>query len=254
MIHGHYADAGYAGAQMARLLGVPFIFTGHSLGRVKQQTLLAKKSNKEEMETDFKFNDRVEAEEHALDTASFVVTSTFQEIEQQYELYDHYAPDRMEVIPPGVDLVKFTPPDASDAPNTDLIKDIHHFLDEPEKPAILIIARADEKKNFANLIHAYGKSKQLQEQANLIVIAGNRDDIQKLDASARKVLQQILVLIDTYELYGKVAYPKHHRPEEIPMVYRWATLRKGVFVNPAYNEPFDVIGSICQWFTHCCHQ
>ena len=36
IIHGHYADAGLAGAQLARLLHIPFIFTGHSLGRVKR--------------------------------------------------------------------------------------------------------------------------------------------------------------------------------------------------------------------------
>ncbi len=34
-----------------------------------------------------------------------VVTSTNQEVQQQYELYDHYVPSRMEVIPPGVDFV-----------------------------------------------------------------------------------------------------------------------------------------------------
>ncbi|MEM1009379.1 MAG: glycosyltransferase, partial [Myxococcota bacterium] len=37
VIHGHYADAGYVGAQLARLLRIPFVFTGHSLGRVKKQ-------------------------------------------------------------------------------------------------------------------------------------------------------------------------------------------------------------------------
>ena len=38
-IHAYYADAGYAGAQLANLLGIPFLFTGHSLGRVKLQRL-----------------------------------------------------------------------------------------------------------------------------------------------------------------------------------------------------------------------
>ena len=40
VIHGHYADAGYGGGQLSRLLGIPFVFTGHSLGRVKRQRLL----------------------------------------------------------------------------------------------------------------------------------------------------------------------------------------------------------------------
>ena len=40
-----------------------------------------------------------------------IVTSTNQEVQQQYELYDHYVPSRMEVIPPGVDLTSFSPAD-----------------------------------------------------------------------------------------------------------------------------------------------
>ena len=92
IIHGHYADAGAAGAQLARLLHVPFIFTGHSLGRVKQQRLSGRKASNEALEKKYEFTTRLEAEEFALETAAMVVTSTSQEVEQQYELYDHYDP------------------------------------------------------------------------------------------------------------------------------------------------------------------
>lgn len=34
IVHGHYADAGYAGAQLSRPLRIPFVFTGHSLPAV----------------------------------------------------------------------------------------------------------------------------------------------------------------------------------------------------------------------------
>jgi sucrose-phosphate synthase len=36
------------------------------------------------------------------------------------------------------------------------------------------------------------------------------------------------------------AYPKHHDPEDIPDLYRWAAGTKGVFVNPALTEPFGL--------------
>ena len=39
-IHAHYADAGYVGVRLSKYLKVPFIFTGHSLGREKQRKLL----------------------------------------------------------------------------------------------------------------------------------------------------------------------------------------------------------------------
>ncbi len=107
IIHGHYADAGLAGAQLARLLHIPFVFTGHSLGRVKRQRLSLGKVDTTALERRYKFETRIEAEEIALETAAMVVTSTTQEVQQQYELYDHYVPGRMEVIPPGVDLTCF---------------------------------------------------------------------------------------------------------------------------------------------------
>ncbi|NET73887.1 MAG: glycosyltransferase, partial [Sphaerospermopsis sp. SIO1G2] len=41
VIHTHYADAGYVGSRVAGWLGTPLVHTGHSLGRVKQERLLA---------------------------------------------------------------------------------------------------------------------------------------------------------------------------------------------------------------------
>src|SRR5690606_32515813 len=61
VIHGHYADAGLAGAQLARVLHIPYIFTGHSLGRVKRQRLVAGKRSREDLERRYKFSTRIEA-------------------------------------------------------------------------------------------------------------------------------------------------------------------------------------------------
>ena len=41
IIHGHYADAGYVGMRLSHQTGIPFVFTGHSLGRDKRTRLLA---------------------------------------------------------------------------------------------------------------------------------------------------------------------------------------------------------------------
>lgn len=239
VIHGHYADAGYAGAQLANLLGIPFVFTGHSLGKVKRQRLLDSGANPEKFEERYAFSQRIEAEEYSLETAGMVITSTLQEIEQQYALYDHYQPERMEVIPPGVDLTKFQDVDPGET-DTPVVKRAKEFLLEPDKPVILTIARPDERKNFETLIKAYGESEELREKANLVLIAGSREDIRQFDPEQRRVLTNILTLIDRYDLYGKAAYPKSHQSEEIPLVYKWAASTKGVFVNPAWTEPFGL--------------
>ncbi|QDT49459.1 HAD-IIB family hydrolase [Symmachiella dynata] len=239
IIHGHYADAGLVGAQLARLLHIPFVFTGHSLGRVKRQRFSLGSVDEETLEKRFKFTTRIEAEEMALETASMVVTSTNQEVHQQYELYDHYVPDRMEVIPPGVDLTQFYPRDEKWSPGP-IAEELSRFLREPDKPMILTVARPDERKNLEMLVKVYGESPQLQEHANLVLVLGTRDDVRELPKAQQTVIDNVLYLIDLYNLYGKVAYPKTHAPEDVPDLYRLAESTRGVFINPALTEPFGL--------------
>ncbi len=236
VIHGHYADAGYVGARLAKLLGVPFVFTGHSLGRVKKMRL---ESKGEANEQTYQFTSRIEAEERAIETAALVIASTNQEVREQYELYDHYQPDRMEVIPPGVDLSRFAPPE-EDWKRPQIAEELERFLRDPDKPMVLALARPDERKNFEGLIRAFGETEGLRDVANLIVVAGNRDAISEMSAGPRRVLTQILTLIDRYDLYGSAAYPKHHDATDVPELYRLAAATKGVFVNPALTEPFGL--------------
>lgn len=239
IIHGHYADAGLAGAQLARLLHVPFVFTGHSLGRVKRERLSIGRTDNESLERKYKFSTRIEAEEIALETASMVVTSTNQEVSQQYELYDHYVPARMEVIPPGVDLSAFSPR-GDDWERPPVADELDRFLRDPEKPIILAMARPDERKNLEMLVRVYGESEQLQERANLVMILGTRDDMRELPKAQQTIIQNVLYLIDLYNLYGKVAYPKTHTPRDVQELYRLAEANKGVFINPALTEPFGL--------------
>lgn len=239
VILGHYADAGYVGAQLSKLLGVPFIFTGHSLGRVKQARLLAGGQDRETLEERYNISRRIEAEEQALETAALVTASTRQEVDEQYEAYDHYEPERMEVIPPGVDLSRFSPPSLGwgDPP---VRKALRPFLRRMNRPMILALARPDERKNFARLVRAYAETEGLKERANLVLIAGNRDDIRELSSESRRVLTEILLLIDRYDLYGRVAYPKHHASKDVPDLYRLAARSRGIFINPALTEPFGL--------------
>lgn len=239
VIHGHYADAGFAGAQLARLLHVPFVFTGHSLGRVKRQRLGMSRQEMDELERKYKFRTRCEAEETALETADLVVTSTSQEIQEQYELYHHYQPDRMEVIPPGVDVSSFHPPGQAKV-ECGFEPSLRSFLNDLDKPPILALARPDERKNLDQLVHVFGQEPSLREKANLILLMGTRQDMKSLPRNQRAVIQKVIHLIDDYDLYGSVAYPKMHTPSDIPELYRWVAERQGVFVNAALTEPFGL--------------
>jgi sucrose-phosphate synthase len=239
IIHSHYADAGYVGSRLAHFLNVPLIHTGHSLGRVKRRRLLATGISSDEIDRRYNMLRRIEAEEITLTSADRVITSTQQEIEEQYELYDCYQPNRMRVIPPGTDLELFYPP-KGDEWQTPIGEVISRFLNEPNKPLILALSRPDTRKNIGALVDAYGSSARLQELANLLIIAGNRDDISDMDEGAQEVLTNLFLAIDRYDLYGRVAYPKHHKADEVPYIYRLAALSGGVFVNPALTEPFGL--------------
>jgi sucrose-phosphate synthase len=238
VIHSHYADAGYVGVRLSNLLGVPLAHTGHSLGRDKRKRLLARGISREKIALTYNIERRIDAEEEVLANADIVITSTHNEIEEQYGLYSYYDPGRMVVIPPGTDLEQFRPCRAGE--QFPFSAAVNRFLAEPDKPLILALSRADERKNIATLIEAFGESAQLQQAANLLIVAGNRADIRDLDPGSQAVLTDLLLVIDAYDLYGKVAMPKHHRPDDVPAIYRMAAAQRGVFINPALTEPFGL--------------
>jgi sucrose-phosphate synthase len=105
---------------------------------------------------------------------------------------------------------------------------------------ILAVARPYPEKNITSLVKAFGECRPLRELANLTLIMGNREAISKMHNTSASVLTSVLTLIDEYDLYGQVAYPKHHKHSEVPDIYRLATRTKGAFVNVAYFEQFGV--------------
>jgi sucrose-phosphate synthase len=239
VIHTHYADAGYVGKQLSTLLGIPLVHTGHSLGRPKQSRLLASGRKQTAIERQFNFVQRIAVEEEVIQHAAMVVTSTRQEIDEQYGMYHNHAPQRCSVIPPGTDTSRFSPLGRKKI-NPQLQASIDRFLTEPDKPIILSISRPVLRKNLKGLLAAYGENKQLQDSANLVIVAGVREDIRDLEESQQAVMNDLLLDIDRYDLWGKVAFPKHVTQDDLPELYRLAAHRRGVFVNPAMTEPFGL--------------
>lgn len=239
LIHTHYADAGYVGQQLSLLLGIPQIHTGHSLGRPKRDRLMASGRKASTIEKQFNFERRIAVEEDIIQHASLIVTSTRQEIEQQYGMYNNFNQSRFSVIPPGTNTSRFFPPGRSKQV-TSIQQKIDSYLADPEKPLIFAMSRPDDRKNIRGLIKAYGNSPALQSAANLLIVAGTREDIRDLEVSQQKVMTQLLFDLDCYDLWGKVAIPKFVAQDDVPELYRLAARRRGVFVNPAFTEPFGL--------------
>lgn len=238
-IHAHYADAGYVGVLLSRRLDLPLVFTGHSLGREKRRRLLAAGLDGRHIDEQYAMDRRIDAEESTLAHCSLVVTSTRQEQEQQYARYGRFRSDLARVIPPGVDANLFFPPQSGcDEGSIEAL--MQPFLRDPAKPPVLAICRADHRKNIPALVEVFGRSEYLRQQHNLVLVLGCREDPRQLEKQQREVFQQVFELVDRFDLYGHVAYPKQHHRLQIPEIYRWAARRHGVFVNPALTEPFGL--------------
>ena len=238
-IHAHYADAGYVGALLSRRLGIPLVFTGHSLGREKQRRLLAGGGDHQQLEQTYSISRRIDAEELALAHADLVITSTRQECDQQYSRYGRFRAERAQVVPPGVDARRFHPGlQAAEAREVDEL--LTPFLRQPDLPPLLAISRAVRRKNIPALVEAFGRSAVLRQRHNLVLVLGCREDPRQMEKQQRDVFQQVFDLVDRYDLYGRIAYPKQHRRDQIPAIYRWAAKRRGLFVNPALTEPFGL--------------
>lgn len=250
-VHSHYGDAGYCATELSNILNIPFAHTGHSLGIHKRDKLFAMGMTQEEGEKKFKFKQRVTAEEGTLAQAEFIVTSTEQEV-GTYEAYENFKLAQYNVLPPGIDTSKFTPyyqehyedpeREQEEMQRRFWVRDyIQKFLSNPHKPVIMALSRPDRRKNLHTLIEVYGKDKELQSIANLVIFAGIRKDINSMPESEKEVLTQVLLLMDKYDLYGKLAIPKKHDVEhEVATIYKYAAETRGVFVNLTLHENFGL--------------
>lgn len=252
VVHGHYADGNYLAGQVSEIFGIPFLATGHSLGKNKKNILLQEGMTAEKINEKFNMERRIAVEENTLKAADMFIVSTQHVIDTQYALYDNKGATKFEVIPPGVTTETFYPFYRLEMPSFKMSAeqeqalyrvnlDIDRFLFNPAKPLILSIGRADKRKNFETIIQCYGEDKELQAMANLAIFAGVRKDISKMPDDEKDILTNLLLLLDKYDLYGKMAIPKKNDPKlDVPEIYRLAARKKGVFVNATPGENFGL--------------
>ncbi|HSK14505.1 MAG TPA: HAD-IIB family hydrolase, partial [Phnomibacter sp.] len=250
--HGHYADGNYIARQMSNMFAVPFIATGHSLGMNKKKILMDEGSSAVVIDEKFNIERRIREEEETLAKADVVIVSTQHEIDTQYSSYEGRSKARFEIIPPGVNNELFFPFYRLEMPSYKMSieqeqafyrinAEIERFLFNKDKPLILSIGRADKRKNFETIIEAFGQDKELQAMANLAIFAGVRKDIAEMHEDEKEILTRLLLMMDKYDLYGKMALPKKNDPNlEVPEIYRIAARKRGVFVNATPGENFGL--------------
>lgn len=225
IIHAHFADAAEVAAQVRDRLGVPFVYTAHSLGVDKAEHGVATPG----------IARRIAEEDRAIADADLIIASSRDEAERQLMLYPSACPSKIHCIPPGAALGQSGPIHLSRARAL-----IAPFLRDPEKPIILAIARPVAKKNLAGLVDLFGVDADLRARANLVIVAGLRDGPCSGEGEQQAVIGSLLERLDAHDLYGSLALPKRHSQADIASLYALAHESRGVFVNPALTEPYGL--------------
>ncbi len=224
-IHAHFADAAEAVRPVAEALGVPMIYTAHSLGIDKRSAGGAGPA----------LERRIAREDAAIAGAAAIVASSRDEAERQLALYPSADPARIHRVMPGTAV-----PDAPDRAGAAAL--LAPFLRDPGRPMVLAIARPVEKKNLPALVEIFARTPGLADRANLVILAGLRGgvDAPPAEDESARVHRALLAAIDRHDLWGRVALPKRHAPGHVAGMYALAADGRGVFANPALTEPFGL--------------
>ncbi len=269
LIIGNYSDGNLVASLLSDEMDVIQCTVAHALEKTKY---LFSDLYWEKMEKDYHFSLQFTADLLAMNKSDFVIASTYQEIAGtedsigQYESYQYFTlpglyhvvngvnlfNPRFNIVPPGVDEDNYFPYTDTERRNesadshwrrrlfTEQRDDILGKLSDPEKPAIFTMARFDRIKNITGLIEAFGQSKTLQEECNLIFAAGSIDEKDSGDREEREEIRKAHKLIRKYNLKEKIRWLPSIEKRETGAVYRLIADRGGVFVQPALFEAFGL--------------
>lgn len=237
IVHSNYADAGYVCSKLAKELSIPHVFYAHSLGRPKLNELKTILKSTYQIEADFNFTQRINAEEKIIAEADALLIGSEDELKKQYQYYDiSLKSPKFSIIPPGVNLNRYKPYEESTEKERLLIHRLSETINDkllsPGLKPIFMLSRLEAKKNILNMVECFVDTPELYQQANLIICAGNTINQHRLTASQTALLDSINAVIAKKQMGGRVVlldgldYEK-----EIPLIYRLIAAQKGVFVN-----------------------
>ena len=269
-IIGNYSDGNLVASIIAHELKVTQCNIAHALEKTKY---LYSDLYWKDHEGSHNFACQYTADLIAINTADFIITSTYQEIAGtpdsigQYESYQAYTlPDlyrvvygvdvfdpKFNIVSPGADPETFFP--YSDANRRDssirqqvmeLVHDADrgdargHFAN-PEKRLLFTMCRLDYIKNPAGLVEWFGQSQALREQANLLLVGGSLNPDESNDDEEREQIRLLNELIDKYGLEHDMRWVVMQTDKKIVgELYRLAADRRGAFVQPAHFEAFGL--------------
>ncbi|MBC7264161.1 MAG: glycosyltransferase [Chloroflexi bacterium] len=166
LLHSHYWLSGWVARELSReWVSIPIIHMYHTLGRMKDLAAPAG--------TEPEPNIRIQVEEEIAHFADVIVAATPLDKEQIINLCGA-DPQKVRVIPPGVDLELFRPIPCARAR-------IELGLEEPNRQMILFVGRLDPMKGLETLLEAICLLRERHSEEGpaspyLAIIGGEEDE------------------------------------------------------------------------------
>jgi len=209
LLHSHYWLSAWAAEQLRAQIGIPHVATFHTLGLVKRR------ARPEEQEPEL----RIETEKKVITTADRIIAFSAEEKDSLIRLY-RALPERVEVIPGGVDLKLFHPTDKEKARSE---------LGLPSCSKVLLFAgRIQPFKGIDILLRAVACLEH-QDDLRLLIVGGDSESDGEV-ARLRKLAGEL-------GIEEKVAFCGTVANEKMPLFYGAAD----ICIVPSYNESFGLV-------------
>jgi D-inositol-3-phosphate glycosyltransferase len=207
LIHANYWLSGVAGHRIKHTLDLPLVSTFHTLARVKAETGDAEPER------------RVEAETEVIACSDAILANCEAERTQLVRLYGA-DPDRIEIVPPGVDHAFFSPGDRRGA---------RHALRLGDHPVLLFVGRIQPLKGVDVAVRALA---ELGRDDAVLVVVGGASGVEGRAEAAR-----VRALVDDLGLTERVRFVDPQPHHLLSTYYRAAD----VCLVPSRSESFGLV-------------
>src|SRR6185437_3288201 len=230
LVIGNYSDGNLVASLISKRTGVTQCNIAHAL---EQSKYLHSALHWRESEHQYHFNCQYTADLIAMNSADFIITSTYQEIAGtphtvgQYETYQNYTmpglyrvvncidlfDPKFNIVSPGADAEVYFSYLDRERRLKSLLPDIERLLyaddpgvpwrghfDDPAKPLIFTMARLDLVKNLTGLASWFAQCARLSDAANLLVVGGHIDPTASTDSEERAEIDHMHAIINEYKL------------------------------------------------------
>ncbi|KPK52153.1 MAG: sucrose synthase [Myxococcales bacterium SG8_38_1] len=267
---GNYSDGNLVASVLAHRLGVTQCNIAHALEKTKY---LLSDLHWQNHESDHHFAAQFTADLMSMNTADFIITSTYQEIAGtaesvgQYESYSSFSLPRLyrvvsgidcfdpkfNIVSPGADPRVFFPYFQEGHRPQEIREEIQSMvhgspdcayrglLEDQTKPLLFAMSRLDRIKNMAGLVEWYANNDELRKVANLLIVGGRLRVEESNDRDEREQIERTHWLFDEYDLEGQVRWIEMQTDKnKVGEIYRFVADRRGAFVQPALFEAFGL--------------